>query len=312
MPLAEALPIARQIADALEAAHEQGIVHRDLKPANIKVRADGTVKVLDFGLAKAMDPAAPSSVDAMQLADADRARDTQMGVILGTAAYMAPEQARGKAVDKRADIWAFGVVALRDADRPARVRRRGRLGRRSPRVLRQDSRTGRRCPADTPPAASRCSAVPRARRQAAPARHRRGADRRWKADRSTPSAAPGRPHAPATGLGACGNCGRRLWRWRRCAVRNRPAAVQKATVRLTIPLAAGRGDHVVPGHHARRPDDRLRHGARRQRCTALPARSEFVRAARGAPDRAAHASRSFHLTGNGSRSSPRVSCRRPR
>ena len=105
----DALPIATQIADALEAAHEQGIVHRDLKPANIKVRADGTVKVLDFGLAKAMDPPGASSTDAMN-SPTLTARATQMGMILGTAAYMAPEQARGKPVDKRADIWAFGVV----------------------------------------------------------------------------------------------------------------------------------------------------------------------------------------------------------
>ena len=110
MPLAEALPIASQIADALEAAHELRIVHRDLKPANIKVRADGTVKVLDFGLAKAMAPeGAAATADAMQ-SPTLTARATRMGVIIGTAAYMAPEQARGKMVDRRADIWAFGVV----------------------------------------------------------------------------------------------------------------------------------------------------------------------------------------------------------
>jgi hypothetical protein len=109
IPLDEALPIAKQIADALEAAHEQGIIHRDLKPANIKVRADGTVKVLDFGLAKAMEPAGTSSVNAMHSPTLS-IHATMQGVILGTAAYMAPEQARGKAVDKRADIWAFGVV----------------------------------------------------------------------------------------------------------------------------------------------------------------------------------------------------------
>ena len=90
-------------------AHEQGIIHRDLKPANIKVRADGAVKVLDFGLAKAMDPAGTSSGEAMH-SPTMTARATQIGMILGTAANMAPEQARGKAVDRRADIWAFGVV----------------------------------------------------------------------------------------------------------------------------------------------------------------------------------------------------------
>jgi serine/threonine-protein kinase len=109
IPLDDALPIARQIAEALEAAHEQGIIHRDLKPANIKVRADGTVKVLDFGLAKAFDASASSEASAT-MSPTLSIHATQVGLILGTAAYMAPEQARGKTVDKRADIWAFGCV----------------------------------------------------------------------------------------------------------------------------------------------------------------------------------------------------------
>jgi hypothetical protein len=109
IPLDEALPIARQIAEALEAAHDHHIIHRDLKPANIKLRADGTVKVLDFGLAKAVDPTAGSSATAMNSPTLS-IHATQAGIILGTAAYMSPEQARGKFVDKRTDIWALGCV----------------------------------------------------------------------------------------------------------------------------------------------------------------------------------------------------------
>ena len=110
IPVDDALAIARQIGDALEAAHERGIVHRDLKPANIKVRTDGTVKVLDFGLAKALEPVSSVAADETASLTITSPAMTKAGVILGTAAYMSPEQAQGKPADKRADIWAYGVV----------------------------------------------------------------------------------------------------------------------------------------------------------------------------------------------------------
>jgi eukaryotic-like serine/threonine-protein kinase len=116
IPLDEALPIARQIAEALEAAHDQGIIHRDLKPSNIKITPDGNVKVLDFGLAKLTEGGGPGRAGEVHLTQSPTitspAQMTGVGVILGTAAYMAPEQAKGQAADKRADVWAFGAVVF--------------------------------------------------------------------------------------------------------------------------------------------------------------------------------------------------------
>src|SRR5246127_619553 len=107
IPIEEALPIAKQIAEALEEAHEKGIIHRDLKPANVKLTPDGKVKVLDFGLAKAFE----TEASGMNLSNSPiLVSGSVPGVILGTAAYMSPEQAKGKMVDRRADIWAFGVL----------------------------------------------------------------------------------------------------------------------------------------------------------------------------------------------------------
>jgi serine/threonine protein kinase len=112
LPVDDALPIARQIAAGLETAHQRGIVHRDLKPANVMLTGAGAVKVLDFGLAKALDPLAEATATPAAMADSPTFTSpaTQMGVVLGTAAYMAPEQAKGRPVDRRVDVWAFGCV----------------------------------------------------------------------------------------------------------------------------------------------------------------------------------------------------------
>ena len=110
VPVPEALALARQLVDALEAAHDAGIVHRDLKPGNIKLRPDGTIKVLDFGLAKAAGAEGADTHPDLRNSPTFTAQATRVGVVLGTAAYMSPEQARGRTIDKRADIWAFGVV----------------------------------------------------------------------------------------------------------------------------------------------------------------------------------------------------------
>jgi len=114
LPLQKTVKIALQIAEALEAAHDKGIIHRDLKPANVKVSSDGQVKVLDFGLAKALDPGDPNSSGSgsLSLSPTLTAQMTEVGVLLGTAAYMSPEQARGELADRRADVWAFGVVLM--------------------------------------------------------------------------------------------------------------------------------------------------------------------------------------------------------
>ena len=127
IPVDEALPIAKQIAEALEAVHERGIIHRDLKPANIKLRPDGTVKVLDFGLAKAMEQPGVASPSVSQSPTITTPAMTQMGMILGTAAYMSPEQAKGRAADKRSDVVGFRGGGVRNAGRDTGLQGRRRI-----------------------------------------------------------------------------------------------------------------------------------------------------------------------------------------
>ena len=197
----DALAMARQIADALEAAHDKGIVHRDLKPSNIKITPDGVVKVLDFGLAKG-----GTEVSGYDLTQSPTISigNTHDGVILGTAPYMSPEQARGQVVDKRTDIWAFGCVLLRDADGSGRVSRRH--------GVRHDcdhpaARTGlggapRRDAALNRPVAP---PVPREGFETPAARYRRGADRNRRDDQQTGAAGGAVRHKSATSprVGEC-------------------------------------------------------------------------------------------------------------
>src|SRR5262249_51091336 len=110
VPIEETISIFRQIAVALEYAHDRGIIHRDLKPANVKIRPDGTVKLLDFGLAKAFQKEPAGESPDVSRSPTQSHMMTEAGIILGTASYMSPEQAKGKALDKRTDIWSFGVV----------------------------------------------------------------------------------------------------------------------------------------------------------------------------------------------------------
>ena len=167
-------PYRRQIAEALEAAHEQGIIHRDLKPANIKVRPDGTVKVLDFGLAAVAQGAGePIAADVTNSPTLTLAA-TQAGVILGTAAYMSPEQAAGKPVDKRADIWSFGVV-LWEMLTGTRLFDGESVSHTLADVLRAEIDFDR-LPGETPQPIRRLrAALSRSRREDPAARHRRGA-----------------------------------------------------------------------------------------------------------------------------------------
>ena len=268
IPLEEALEIARQIADGLEAAHDKGIVHRDLKPANIKITPGGTVKLLDFGLAKADGPWATSASvdDAPTLTVAT----TGAGMILGTAAYMAPEQARGRNVDKRADIWAFGVILYEmltgeqmfEGDTVTDVLAS---------VVRQDPDL-KRVPAKVRPLLERCLAKDPKRRL------RDAGDAMLLLEGGTP--------APAAATSS------RTLVWALCGARRPARARTRGGVVRALPRdTAGRGRRAIPdraarqrqlhavrrvGGVARRPQDRLRRLRRRQHAACVDSIARFT------------------------------------
>jgi serine/threonine-protein kinase len=237
LPVEEALPIARQIAEGLEAAHEHGIIHRDLKPANVKVRPDGTVKVLDFGLAKALatEVSRPSALLTNSPTITSPLGMTGVGVLLGTAAYMSPEQAAGKGADKRSDIWAFGVVVLEMLT--GRAAFEGETVSHVLAAVLRDKPDWTRLPAATPPAIRRllrrCLEKDQTRRLASAADARLEID-----DALTPRAGDvGDTSVPA----------RRLPRWRR--------ALLPALALVTAALLAGtlvwQADRPGPPHVTR-------------------------------------------------------------
>ncbi len=280
VPLDEALAIARQIAEALEAAHEKGIVHRDLKPANVKITPDGKVKVLDFGLAKAWsgeDSGGTSSPDLSRSPTLAQA-GTAAGLILGTAAYMSPEQARGKPVDKKADIWAFGVVLYEMLT--GRRLFEGETRHRRPGGGPEDGARPGRPPRRRPAAGSAAPrALPAEGPEAAAARHRRRAHR---SDRGGGkgagrlrgrSAAAGERSRPldSGGAGGRGRGGVDAPGWT-------PGPRPRARAESGGPSSLRNGVVGSDRHLARRAADRLHGGRRRQPRAALRPESRRPRA----------------------------------
>ena len=311
LPVADAIDVARQVAEALEEAHDKGIVHRDLKPANVKLTPEGKVKVLDFGLAKAWtDDAAVGSAPDLSQSPTLAHTGTAAGVILGTAPYMSPEQARGRPVDRRSDVWSFGVV-LFEMLTARRLFEGETVSDTLAAVLKTAARLDAAAARNARLGLATAGALPGARPPAAPPGDRRGEDRADGRPRRATRASPRRPRAPTADWCFPGSSRPAPWPWRRTSrLESRPRRRRRACCSSTSSSPTISSSARCWATRSRsRPTAR---GSRSWGCRARSPRSTCARSTsrgrRCCPTRCARSSRSFRPTAVRSASSQGTSC----